>query len=107
MQEVKKEDGSLAWASANVPANCDKIEALYSWSSNYERFAPYCKFLDLIGWSWETVGASLADWHKPSENLGFMELGAIGEALAQYSDHPQDVEDFIQKIWDVETEFGL
>jgi hypothetical protein len=106
-QEVKKEDGSLAWASANAPANCDKIEALYSWSSNYERFAPYCKFLDLIGWSWETVGASLADWHKPSENLGYMELGAIGEALAQYSDHPQDVEDFIQKIWDVETEFGL
>jgi hypothetical protein len=106
-QEVKKEDGSLAWASANTPANCDKIEALYSWSSNYERFAPYCKFLDLIGWSWETVGASLADWHKPSENLGFMELGAIGEALAQYSDHPQEVEAFIQKIWDVETEFGL
>lgn len=104
---VKKEDGSLAWASANTPKNCDRIEALYSWSSNHERFAPYCKFLDLIGWSWEKVGASLADWHKPSENLGYMELGAIGEALSQYSDHPHDVEAFIQAIWEVESEFGI
>ena len=106
--KVKKEDGSLAWASANVPVNCDKIEALYSWSSNHEGFAPYCKFLDLIGWSEETVGQPLGNWKgNPADSLGFMELGYLGEALVQYSDHPQDVEAFIQKVWDVETEFGL
>lgn len=105
--EIKREDGALAWASANTPQNCDKIEALYSWSSNHQGFSPYCKFLDLIGWSWETVGANLAEWYKPSENLGFMELGYIGEALVQYSDHPQDVEAFVQEIWNTETEFGL
>ena len=104
---TKKEDGSLAWASGNTPKNCEAIESLYSWSSNFKGFAPYCKFLDLIGWSWETVGASLADWHKPSEDLGFMEIGKIGEALTQYSDHPQEVEAFIQAIWEVESEFGI
>jgi len=105
---IKKEDGSLAWASANTPPNCDKIEALYSWSSNHEKFAPYCKFLDLIGWSEETVGLPLGNWKgNPADSLGFMELGYLGEALVQYSDHPRDVEAFIQKVWDIESEFGL
>lgn len=103
-----KEHGSLAWVADNAPANCGKVADLYSWSSNFADFAPFTKYLDLTGYSAEEVGQNLAKWgDDASHDLGYMELGKLGEALAEYSDHPREVEEFVRELLSVESEFGL
>ena len=105
--QTLKEHGALAWASENRPESCDSVEKLYSWSSNFEGFTPYRKFLDLIGYGDEEGFGSLSDWSKPWESLGYIELGLLGEALTTYSNHPVAVQEFITELMEVEGEFGL
>jgi hypothetical protein len=102
-----KSEGALSWASENSPTYCEAIESLYSWSSNYQDFKPFRKFLDLVGHSAENLGSPLADWAEPSDSLGFVELGKLGEALVEWANRPQECEDFISKLLEVESEFGL
>ena len=102
-----KKDGALAWVSENSPTYCEAIESLYSWSSNYQDFKPFRKFLDLVGHSAENLGSPLADWAEPSDSLGYVELGKLGEALVEWANRPQECEDFISELLNVESEFGL
>lgn len=99
--------GSLSWADSNTPEKLAGISDLYSWSANYEGFTPFKKFLDLIGHSEENYGANLANWEKPADSLGYMELGFLAKALDNYSDFPQDSADYISKLLEIEGRFGL
>ena len=105
--ETLKEHGALAWASENRPESCDSIERLYSWSSNYGDFAPFRKFLDLIGYGQEEGFGLLSDWSNPADSLGYIEAGYLGEALVAYSERPAEVGAFITELLEVEGEFGL
>lgn len=102
-----KSEGALSWASENSPTYCEAIESLYSWSSNYQDFKPFRKFLDLVGHSSENLGSPLAEWAEPSDSLGYVELGKLGEALVEWANRPQECEDFISELLNVESEFGL
>ena len=104
---AKKEDGALAWASDYAPKNCQEVSSLYGWSSNYTDFAPFRKFLDLIGYSEENYGAPLCNWSNPADSLGFMELAYLADALNEYASNPLDVERFISELLEIESEFGL
>jgi hypothetical protein len=64
-------------------------------------------FLDLVGHSAENLGSPLADWKDPSESMGYVELGKLGEALAEWSNNPQGCAAFVSEILEVESEFGL
>jgi hypothetical protein len=73
---------------------------MISWSSNYD-FAksPIACFLDMIGFSEEHFGQRMFRGGA----LGYLELDMIGWALIEYSDHPQDVEDFISAFMEAEV----
>jgi hypothetical protein len=102
-----KSEGALSWASENSPTYCEAIESLYSWSSNYQDFRPFRMFLDLVGHSSENLGEPLADWKDPSESMGFVELGKLGDALSEWANRPADCETFVSELLNVESEFGL
>jgi len=105
--ETLKASGSLAWASECAPNYAEEVASLYSWSSNYEGFTPFRKFLDLIGYSLDHYGSPLADWSNPADSFGFMEIGYLAEALSQYANRPDSVGNFITELLEVESEFGL
>lgn len=102
-----KTEGSLAWASDSAPVYCSGVESLYSFASNNEGFAPFRKFLDLIGYSEQEYGSPLGDWKIPSSSFGYMELGLLAEALTQYADRPLDVLEFVSELLSVESEYGI
>jgi hypothetical protein len=107
---VTQVEGSLEWVEENTPTYAEGVATLYSWSSNYEDFKPFRKFLDLIGFAETYYGDDsirLADWKNPTDGLGYMEIGYLADALQEYANRPQDVERFIMEILDVEGEAGL
>lgn len=74
-----------------------KVADLLSWSENYNFPTPASLFLDLIGYSEDCYGTRLCDGQIPV--LGYLELGMLGEALNEYSEIPQAVNDFVS-AWD-------
>jgi hypothetical protein len=85
------------------------VGELYHWASNYNNFSPFRKFLDLIGYTEEMYGEEmpLANWERPSFELGYVELGKLGEALTEYANRPNEVTRFIAELLEVEQEHGL
>ena len=110
----------------NPPVYAQGVAALASWSGNYDYPTPYTLFCDLIGFNGEEYGkchflpaatssvalfpvrtdfqadnvhdfarihASLID-----ARLGFLELGLLAAALAEYAEHPQDVTAYVRWI---------
>jgi hypothetical protein len=71
---------------------------------NYDgrKGTPYHLFLDLIGYSDEHFGESLYKGN-PANVLGFMELDYLGDALKEYANNPQAVEDWIDLLMEAET----
>jgi hypothetical protein len=109
-QTADKLDGALAWADDHAPTYAEGVATLYSWSSNYEDFKPFRKFLDLIGYPETAYGddtVTLADWSRPTDGLGYMEIGYLADALQEYANRPEDVERFIMELLEVESEVGL
>jgi len=104
-----REEGALSWLSEACPTYAENVGELYHWSSNYNNFSPFRKFLDLIGYTEEMDGdeAPLATWERPSFELGYVELSKLGEALTEYANRPQDVTRFITELLEVEQEHGL
>jgi len=94
--KTPKSVGALAWASDSAPTYCEGIESLYSWASN-----------DLVGYSMQEFAHPLDNWADPSDSLGFVELGKIGEALIEWANRPQDCEAWVSELLSVESEFGL
>ena len=87
----------------NPPNYAEGTARLYSWSLNHEFFSPFRKFLDLIGYSEDEFGEPLGDWKKPSEFLGYMELGYLAQGLEEYSNRPGDARDHIARLLEAET----
>lgn len=103
-----REEGALSWLAEATPTYAECVGELFHWSSNYNNFSPFRKFLDLIGHTEETYGeGTLANWERPNFELGYVELGKLGEALTEYANRPEDVERFIAELLEVESEHGL
>lgn len=100
------EQGSLEWSDL-APTYCEGVASLYRWSANYTDFLPFRKFLDLIGYTEEEYGEPLADWKRPTEGLGYVELGYFADALTEYANRPHDVTRWITDLLGVEAESGL
>jgi hypothetical protein len=80
------------------------ICGLYSWSMNYDDFAPFRYFLDMIGHSEEIAGENLADWSKVSISLGYLELDYLADALKEYATIGQDAYRFVLELLEAEQE---
>ena len=110
MEQVKEYSGALEW-SDTAPAYAEKVAELYRWSANnYEDYAPFRKFLDLIGYADTAYGDDslvMGDWSRPSSSLGYVELGLLAGALDQYSDRPLDVDKWVMELLEIESELGL
>jgi hypothetical protein len=104
-----REEGALSWLSEATPTYAESVGDLYEWSSNFDNYAPFRKFLDLIGYTEEMYGEEmpLANWKRPSSELGYVELAKLGEALTEYANRPEQVERFIAELLEVEQEHGL
>jgi hypothetical protein len=100
------EQGALEW-SDNAPTYCEAVADLYRWSANYDEFVPFRKFLDLIGFDAYEIGVPVANWSRPSDGLGFLELSKVADALQEYIARPEDVERWITNLLGVEIESGL
>jgi len=77
------------------------VEALFTWSSSCIYPTPATLFLDLIGYSEDHYGVRLCD--NPPQ-MGYVELGYLGEALSGYADYPGEVWDKVQHLLDLEAE---
>jgi hypothetical protein len=86
------------------PANVSETNALIEWSMNYDikKGTPYHLFLDLIGYSHENYGENLFKGN-PRDVLGFMEIDYLGDALKEYANNPQEVEEWIDAINEAEA----
>jgi hypothetical protein len=87
----------------NPPANVAEVTNLIHWSMNYDikSGTPYHLFLDLVGYSQEHFGDNLFKGN-PRDVLGFMELDYLGDALKEYANNPQAVEDWIDLLMETE-----
>lgn len=80
---------------------CDAIEDLFHWSENFEFPTPASLFLDLIGYSEETLGCRLCDDKAPT--LGYLEHHKLGLALVCFADHPSTGWDTVERLLTVES----
>ena len=90
------------WELLDAP-DCPAPEArfLFRWSLNYEHRAPWNIYLDLTGWSDETLGESASD-PNDRKALGYLELAYLADALAEFADRPKDVFMYIDEIMSAE-----
>jgi hypothetical protein len=79
------------------PAGCEAVADLYHWSTNHDPGrGPFSLFADLIGWSDDELGAPI--YNLADTSLGYLELGKLAAALAEYADDPHDVRAFVGKL---------
>jgi hypothetical protein len=93
------------WDLIETPAaNVVEVTNLIHWSMNYDgrKGTPYYIFLDLIGYSTENLGCRLFSGN-PRDVLGFLEMDYLGDALKEYANNPQAVEDWIDLLMEAET----
>ena len=93
------------WDLIETPAaNVVEVTNLIHWSMNYDlkTGTPYHLFLDLIGYSHENYGDNLFKGN-PRDVLGFLEMDYLGDALKEYANNPQAVEDWINLLMEAET----
>jgi hypothetical protein len=92
------------WDLIETPADdvCE-VTNLIQWSMNYDNKtgSPYYIFLDLIGYSTEHFGCRLFKGN-PRDVLGFLEMDYLGDALKEYANNPQAVEDWINLLMEAE-----
>lgn len=78
-----------------------EAQALYSWGLNCDRDGnPFLVFLDLIGWSQENYGELMHNGNKTG--FGFIELGYLADALAEYVNDPQRVGEWVDGLMNCE-----
>jgi hypothetical protein len=85
------------WAIYEEPRNgAEHTTALFEWSRNYSYPTPATLFLGLIGYEdMEGVAQGVA--------LGYMELDYLGDALKEYANNPQLVNEAIAEILEAES----
>lgn len=89
----------------------DKIEdklhpvaQLINWSLNYDSYSPFSLYLDLIGWSLETLGENMFDPMRHQMHFGYVEADYLGEALTCYAERPHEVFDYVTKVLEAELD---
>jgi hypothetical protein len=81
----------------NAPDYAEDTAHLMSWcEGNYDFPAPSSLFLDLVGYSEDTIGENLTARKMPS--LGYLEIDLLAKALTEYAKRPNDVRDFVDKL---------
>ena len=80
-----------------APAGCSDVQALYSWSLDYDAGkGPFTLFLDLIGWNEDELGETL--YNLTSASLGHVDLARLADALNQYVDAPDAVRVYVDTL---------
>jgi hypothetical protein len=82
-----------------APDYAKETAALVRWSTNYnynDEGNPLPLFLDLIGYNEEQFGESSGRKVSP---LGFVELGYLGDALREYAERPQDIWNWLERLF--------
>ncbi len=73
-----------------------QTEELYRWGLNCDHNAnPFLVFLDLTGWSQDNYGERMIT--KP-DNLGYMELDYLADALKEYACNPRGVTEWVDAL---------
>ena len=81
----------------DAPEYADAVADLWHWSTNYDcGKGPITLFLDLIGWSEDTIGKPL--YSLSNASLGYVELDKLAAALRQYADRPMDVRHWVDEL---------
>lgn len=86
---------SLDWIREHR-SGCSDTISLYEWSQNFDYPSPFSLFLDIIGWSDEEYGMRLCSDKRPS--MGYMECDLLGDALKEYAQYPEQVEEVINLL---------
>ena len=75
-----------------------ETRALFQWSLNYDHpDRPFNLFSDIIGYSEEHYGTRM--WSgKFASTIGYVEAGYLADALKEWSDNPQQVENWITEL---------
>jgi hypothetical protein len=75
---------------------------LFTWSLNYDHpDRPFNLFIDIIGYSEEHYGTQM--WSgKFASTIGYMEADYLGDALKEWAQYPQQVEEWITKLMSTE-----
>lgn len=85
-----------------APAGCEAIQDLYSWSLNYDAGkGPFSLFVDIIGWSDDNLGGNVYSGSYP---IGWMEADKLANALREWADRPETVQDYVDALVGAETE---
>lgn len=82
------------------PEKVTKLVSLINWSLNCTYPTPFALYQDIIGYSEENYGSRICLDKFP--NMGYIEIGLLGEALDEYSNNPQDATDWIDKLMEEE-----
>ena len=81
---------------ADPSKGAEHTTALFEWSRNYSYPSPATLFLGLIGWEdIEELVQGVA--------LGYMELDYLGDALKEYANNPQLVNEAIAEMLEAES----
>jgi len=82
-----------------APDYAKETAALVRWSTNYnynDEGNPLPVFLDLIGYNEEQFGESSGRQVSP---LCYVELGYLGDALREYAERPQDISNWLERLF--------
>lgn len=77
------------------PEYVENLVSLVNWSENCDFPTPFNLFQDLIGYSMEQYGENYC---TKIPFVGYKELSLLGKALNEYSNRPQDVEDWMHEL---------
>jgi hypothetical protein len=81
----------------------DKIATLWDHSVQTEYPTPATLFLDLVGYSLEEHGQLLiSDMTTVINQLGYLEISMLGEALDQFATRPLDAIQYVEALLDAE-----
>lgn len=80
-----------------APKSATAVEDLYLWSLSFNPGqSPFTLFLDMVGWTERDGLGDVYSWTHRS--LGHAEMALLAAALQQYTDHPQEVYDYIDSL---------
>mgnify|MGYP000594813937 CR=1 FL=1 len=80
---------------------CERVAALWEWSTNCDQPTPASFFLDLVGVSEDIFGEKMVG---EIPQMGYVELDLLGKALVEYSDRPDIVRHYCQRLVEAELE---
>jgi hypothetical protein len=87
----------------NAPEFAEHTAGLISWSHNWnagDTSSPIIPFLALIGYFDDVIGVEKVEISR----TGFLEMSYIADALREYADRPNDVWEFVQRYFVLETQ---